>query len=416
MLGQRVSEALEEAGAQDAPPVVGPATRPEFGHYQANGVMGAAKRLGTNPRALAERVLAELDLEGIASRVEIAGPGFINIHLEPAFIAAQLDTGQPLLEPATESMTIVVDYSAPNLAKEMHVGHLRSTIIGDALVRVFTALGHHVIRQNHVGDWGTQFGMLIAHLEEIGANSEQLSDLEMFYQAAKRRFDDDQAFAQRARSQVVALQSGEPDVRAAWRRFIDISLNHCEAIYQRLGVQLTRADVRAESAYNDDLQDIVAQLDDAGLLTRSDGADCVFLDQFTRKDGTPLPVIVRKSDGGYLYATTDLAAIRYRCRTLHADRVLYFVDARQSLHFQQVFAVAAKAGFVTESCELEHHPFGSMLGPDGRPFRTRAGGVVKLTDLLDEARRRAERLVRAKIQISPKRRSALLPRRWGSAP
>jgi arginyl-tRNA synthetase len=278
----------------------------------------------------------------------------------------------------------------------MHVGHLRSTIIGDALVRVFTALGHHVIRQNHVGDWGTQFGMLIAHLDEIGANSEQLADLEVFYQAAKVRFDDDQAFAQRARGQVVALQSGEPEVRAAWQRFIEVSLNHCETIYQRLGVQLTRANVRAESSYNDDLDEIVSQLDDAGLLTRSDGADCVFLDQFTGKDGLPLPVIVRKSDGGYLYATTDLAAARYRCQTLHADRVLYFVDARQSLHFQQVFAVAEKAGFVTESCKLEHHPFGNMLGPDGRPFRTRAGEVIKLADLLDEARQRAEHLVRAK--------------------
>jgi arginyl-tRNA synthetase len=396
LLGQRVSDALVAAGAVDAPPVVGPATRPEFGNYQANGVMGAAKRLGTNPRALAERVLAELDLDGIANRVEIAGPGFINIHLEPGFIAAQLDTEQPLLEPTTSPITVVVDYSAPNLAKEMHVGHLRSTIIGDAVARVFAILGHRVIRQNHVGDWGTQFGMLIAHLEEIGANSDQLADLEVFYQAAKVRFDDDQAFAQRARRQVVALQSGEPAVRAAWQRFIDISLNHCEAIYQRLGVQLTRADVRAESSYNDDLSQIVSQLDDAGLLTRSDGADCVFLDQFTGKDGLPLPVIVRKSDGAYLYATTDLAAARYRCQTLHADRVLYFVDARQSLHFQQVFAVAAKAGFVTESCELEHHPFGSMLGADGRPFRTRAGGVIKLADLLDEARQRAERVVRTK--------------------
>ena len=396
LLGQRVSEALAAAGAVDAPRVVGPATRPEFGNYQANGVMGAAKRLGTNPRALAERVLAELDLDGIANRVEIAGPGFINIHLEPGFIAAQLDTEQPLLDPTTSPITVVVDYSAPNLAKEMHVGHLRSTIIGDAVARVFAVLGHRVIRQNHVGDWGTQFGMLIAHLEEIGANSEQLADLEVFYRAAKVRFDSDQAFAQRARSQVVALQSGEPGVRAAWQRFIDISLNHCETIYQRLGVQLTRDGVRAESSYNDDLSEIVSRLDDAGLLTRSDGADCVFLDQFTGKDGLPLPVIVRKSDGAYLYATTDLAAARYRCQTLHADRVLYFVDARQSLHFQQVFAVAANAGFVTESCKLEHHPFGSMLGPDGRPFRTRAGEVIKLADLLDEARQRAEHLVRAK--------------------
>lgn len=396
LLTRRFADALDAAGAPGAPPIVGPATRPEFGDYQANGIMGAAKRLEAKPRELAARVVDRVDLDGIVHRIEIAGPGFINIHLDPAFIAAQLDASTPALEPVADALTVVVDYSAPNLAKEMHVGHLRSTIIGDAMARVFEALGHRVIRQNHVGDWGTQFGMLIAHLDEVGANSDELADLEVFYQAAKARFDDDPAFAARARARVVALQSGDAEVRAAWQRFIEISLAHCAAVYQRLGVRLTRADVRAESAYNDDLDDIVATLDQRGLLTRSDGAECVFLEEFTGKDGTPLPVIVRKSDGGYLYATTDLAAARYRCRDLRADRVLYFVDARQSLHFQQVFAVAARAALVNPECSLEHHPFGSMLGPDGRPFRTRAGGVVKLVELLDEATLRAQRLVREK--------------------
>ncbi len=396
LLDERVRAAMTAAGVQNPVAVITPAARPEFGDYQANGVMQAAKRIARNPRELAAEVVAKLDLAGIAERVDIAGPGFINIRLGDALLAEAANPATPLLSPVAQAKTMVVDYSAPNLAKEMHVGHLRSTIIGDAVVRVLSESGHRVIRQNHVGDWGTQFGMLLAYLEETGNASEVLTDLEQFYQAAKRRFDADPAFAERARAQVVALQSGDAKTNALWRRFIDISMSHCEAVYSRLGVSLSRADVHAESAYNDDLADIVRALDDAGLLTISEGAKCVFLDEFNAKEGTPQPVIVQKSDGGYLYSTTDLAAVRYRSKTLHADRVLYFVDARQSLHFRQIFAVARRAGFVAPNTTLEHHPFGVMLGKDGRPFRSRDGGLVKLVELLDEAQQRAYELVTSK--------------------
>ncbi len=401
LLDERIRTAMTAAGVSDAVAVITPAARPEFGDYQANGVMQAAKRIGRNPRELATAVVAKLDLDGIAEHVDIAGPGFINIRLSNTLLADAADPATPLLSAVATPKTMVVDYSAPNLAKEMHVGHLRSTIIGDAVVRVLSDCGHRVIRQNHVGDWGTQFGMLLAYLEETGNASEVLTDLEQFYQAAKRRFDADPTFAERARAQVVALQSGDAKTNALWHRFIDISMSHCEAVYTLLGVSLTRSDVHAESAYNADLADVVRALDDAGLLTISDGAKCVFLDEFKAKDGTPQPVIVQKSDGGYLYSTTDLAAVRYRSRTLHADRVLYFVDARQSLHFRQIFAVARRAGFTDANTSLEHHPFGVMLGKDGRPFRSRDGGLVKLVDLLEEAQQRAYELVTAKNAALP---------------
>jgi arginyl-tRNA synthetase len=287
----------------------------------------------------------------------------------------------------------VVDYSSPNLAKEMHVGHLRSTIIGDAIARVLEALGHTVIRQNHVGDWGTQFGMLLTYLEETGADADALHDLESFYRDAKARFDSDPSFADRSRETVVRLQSGEALARRAWQRFIDISLSHCQAVYDRLGVLLRPADVRAESAYNDALPRVVESLTAQGLAVPSDGATCVFLEEFVGKDGEPLPVIVQKSDGGFLYATTDLAAVQFRNEALAANRVLYLTDARQALHFRQIFAVARRAGFAPPELSLEHLPFGAMLGKDGRPFKTRAGTVVKLIELLDEAESRALALV-----------------------
>lgn len=396
LLAERVTQAFEQVGLAGAPPVIQLAAKPEFGDYQANGVMGAAKRLGENPRVVAQRVVDALDLEGIASDVSIAGPGFINVTFAPDFLAARLaaDSTLAIIEP----QRVVVDYSSPNLAKEMHVGHLRSTIIGDAVARVLEALGHTVIRQNHVGDWGTQFGMLLCYVEESGAgdNSSVLADLEDFYRAAKKRFDEDADFAERARQRVVDLQSGEEEARVQWQRFIDISLAHCQAVYDRLGVKLSRTDVHAESAYNDELDHTIELLKDAGILTESDGALCVFLDDFKGKDGTPLPVIVQKSDGGYLYATTDLAAVRYRQDNLKADRVLVFTDTRQALHFKQVFAVARAAGFASESISLEHMPFGAMLGADGKPFKTRAGGVVRLAALLDEAVDRAADLVAQK--------------------
>lgn len=405
LLDMHVSQALSEAGAPEgSPAIIKPSARPEHGDYQANGIMGAAKKLKTNPRSLATTVLEKLDLSEFADKIEIAGPGFLNIHLKKQWLSSQLQTtlGAETLgiEAVKTPLTLVVDYSGPNLAKEMHVGHLRSTIIGDAVARTLSFQGHTVIRQNHVGDWGTQFGMLIAYMVENQgqkqALSMQLSDLESFYRAAKQRFDQDPDFAITAREYVVKLQSGDPACLELWQQFINVSIQHCEAIYQQLNVQLSREDIKPESAYNNDLPAVLKNLNETGLLTEDQGAQCVFLDAFKGKDDQALPLIVQKSDGGYLYATTDLAALRYRNSDLQADRVLYFVDARQSLHFQQVFAVARKANFVSESMSLEHMPFGTMLGNDGKPFKTRTGGTVKLVDLLREAEQRAFDLVTAK--------------------
>jgi arginyl-tRNA synthetase len=400
-LSTRLQAAMRAAGVpDDCQPLVTQSTRPQFGDYQANGAMGAAKKMRTNPRALAEAIIAKLDPGEEIEKLEIAGPGFINIHLATAWLGDRLTAviddprlGIAAVDPA---QTIVVDYSSPNLAKEMHVGHLRSTIIGDALARLLEHLGHQVIRQNHVGDWGTQFGMLIAHLEDREAETAAdtaLADLEVFYREAKGRFDDEPGFADRARDYVVRLQSGDARCLALWQEFIDISIHHSEAIYDRLNVTLTRADIRAESAYNDDLPVIVDTLRAQGLAVEDQGALVVFLDEMADKEGNPLPVIIQKSDGGYLYATTDLAALRYRCHQLGVDRILYFIDARQSLHMQQVFAVGHRAGFAAAETSLEHHPFGTMMGEDGKPFKTRAGGTVKLAELLDEAVARAAQLV-----------------------
>ena len=402
LLDLRFSAALAAVGCVGAPAVVQPSGRPEFGDYQANGMMGAAKARKMNPRQLAEQVMAVLDLVGIANKIEIAGPGFINITLAPEFLAQRLMAAlgrEDLAVPHPVSECVVVDYSSPNLAKEMHVGHLRSTIIGDALARVTRFLGHKVIAQNHVGDWGTQFGMLTAFLiesERAGAEPLALNDLEDFYRRAKLRFDEDPAFADRARDYVVKLQGGDAQVNALWQRFLDVSLHHCEVVYAKLGVGLERADVRGESAYNDDLAVVVADLQAKALAVESAGAQVVFLDEFKGKDGNPAAFIVRKQDGGYLYATTDLAAVRYRVAQLQADRVLYVVDARQSLHFQQLFSLSRKAGYATESTRLEHVGFGVMLGEDGKPFKTRSGGTVKLVELLDEAEERAFAVVSEK--------------------
>jgi len=405
LLDSRVRAALAAAGCEGAPAVVAPAGRPEFGDYQANGVMGAAKVRKMNPRALAEQVITHLDLAGIASKVEIAGPGFINITLAPEYLAAlatEALADERLAVPQIAAQRVVIDYSGPNLAKEMHVGHLRSTIIGDALARVLRFLGHTVIAQNHVGDWGTQFGMLTAYLIEAEQGGDvALSDLEDFYRRAKQRFDEDAAFADTAREYVVKLQGGDAQVNALWRKFLDISLHHCEAVYERLGVALTRDDVRGESFYNDDLPVVVADLQEKGLAVESEGAQVVFLDEFRNKDGEAQAYIVRKQDGGYLYATSDLAAIRYRIGTLHADRILYVVDARQALHFQQLFTLSRKAGFVSDATKLEHVGFGVMLGDDGKPFKTRSGTTVKLVDLLQEAEERAFALVSEKNADMP---------------
>ncbi len=370
------------------------------GDFASNIAMMLAKPAGMKPRDLAEKLIAALPADEQVSKVEIAGPGFLNFFQNTQALAARLDAAladpQLSVRKAGPAQRVVVDLSAPNLAKEMHVGHLRSTIIGDGVANVLGFLGDTVIRQNHVGDWGTQFGMLLAYLQEKPATSDELSDLENFYRAAKQRFDESEEFAERARGLVVKLQGGDAECLALWKRFNEISLSHCQKTYERLNVNLTPADVMGESAYNDDLANVVSDLKAAGLLVESNGALCVFLEEFRTAEDTPLPVIVQKAGGGYLYATTDLAAIRYRSKVLKADRALYFVDQRQALHFQQVFEVARRAGFVHEGMQLEHMGFGTMNGADGRPFKTRDGGTVKLIDLLDEAEERAYTLVKEK--------------------
>jgi arginyl-tRNA synthetase len=406
LLKARVQDALAAAGCADAAANVQPAGRPEHGDYQANGIMAAAKSRKLNPRLLAQTVVDRLDLEGIASHVEIAGPGFINMTIAPEYLerwmTKALSDNDGLAVPhlaGDAAQCIVIDYSSPNLAKEMHVGHLRSTVIGDALARVLRFVGHKVVAQNHVGDWGTQFGMLTASMDEAGtdgASNVALADLEVFYRNAKKRFDEDPTFANRARDYVVKLQRGDSRVLELWKSFLDISMTHCEEIYRQLNVGLTRADVRGESAYNEDLPVVVADLKAKGLAVTSEGAQVVFLSEFSSKDGEPAAYIVQKQDGGYLYSTTDLAATRYRARSLGADRVLYVVDARQKLHFQQLFSVARKAGYVPSEIQLEHVGFGVILGDDGKPFKTRSGDTVKLAELLAEATQRAFTLVSGK--------------------
>lgn len=397
----RFKAALVAIGApEDAPAPLAKSTRPEFGEYQFNGAMALAKMLKQKPRDIAEKIVAAVDLQGIADKLEIAGPGFINVHLNAEFMAKQLEIAQqdPRLGIEQETAkTIVVDYSSPNLAKEMHVGHLRSTIIGDAVAKTLEFMGHNVIRQNHMGDWGTQFGMLLAHLNDKLAADEvaetALADLEDFYREAKVRFDNEEGFADRAREYVVKLQSGDENCLTLWQQFIDVSITHSEEVYEKLNVSLTRDDIMGESAYNADLQNTLDELKAKNIAVEDQGAQVVFIEELADKEGNPAVYIVQKSGGGFLYSSTDQAAIRYRCGKLGADRTLIFTDARQALHFKQTEIVARKAGFINEHQTYEHCPFGMMLGQDGKPFKTRSGGTVKLADLLDEAVERAQTLM-----------------------
>lgn len=369
------------------------------GDFACNIAMILAKQAKLKPRDLAAQIVAAIPTNEQISKIEIAGPGFLNFFQNTQALADRLETA--LADPhltvskTTQNQRLVIDLSSPNLAKEMHVGHLRSTIIGDAVARVAEYLGDTVIRQNHVGDWGTQFGMLLAYMEENPTAAEsELSDLENFYRIAKKRFDDSSEFATKAREMVVKLQAGDEKCLILWKKFNDISLGHCQQVYDRLDVKLNRTDVRGESAYNDDLPLIIEQLKAHNMLTTSDGAQCIFLEGFKNKEGEPLGMIVQKADGGYLYATTDLAAIRYRNNELKADRCLYFVDQRQSLHFDMLFAAARQAGFARPELMLEHMGFGTMNGEDGKPFKTRNGGVVKLVDLINEAEEKAYSLAK----------------------
>ena len=404
LLSERFHQAMIKAGIDESlSPHLAPSKNTKFGDYQANGAMAAAKALKTNPREVAQRILDCAEIDDLAEKIEIAGPGFINIHLNKTWLAKQLKMfhRSPEAQLQTDApQTVVIDYSSPNLAKQMHVGHLRSTIIGDAIARILELQGHTVIRQNHVGDWGTQFGMLIAELENQMSTGESaqlaLQDLEVFYQQAKQHFDESEEFANTAREYVVKLQSGDEKILALWEQFKTISLQHSQEIYEQLNVTLRAEDVRGESAYNDDLQPIVDELKNQGFAVEDDGATIAFLEELADKEGKPSPMIIQKQGGGFLYATTDLATLRYRAHTLNADRALYFIDARQSLHMKQVFTLGRKAGYASDHISLEHHAFGTMMGSDGKPFKTRTGGTVKLKDLLDEALERAEVLIAEK--------------------
>ncbi|MGC7559507.1 arginine--tRNA ligase [Pasteurella sp. PK-2025] len=403
ILSHKIQQAMVAAGADtQADALVRQSGKVQFGDYQANGIMAAAKKAGCNPREFAAKVIEQLDLTGIAEKVEIAGPGFINIFLDKKWLAEQVNNAlndEKLGVNTTAAQTVVADYSSPNVAKEMHVGHLRSTIIGDAVVRTLEFLGHHVIRANHVGDWGTQFGMLIAYLEKMeneNASEMELSDLEAFYRAAKEHYDTDAEFAEKARHYVVKLQSGDEYCRAMWKKLVDITMQQNQQNYHRLNVTLTEKDVMGESLYNPMLPSIVEDLKKQGLAVEDEGALVVYLDEFKNKEGEAMGVIVQKKDGGFLYTTTDIAAAKYRYETLHADRALVFSDTRQSQHMQQAWLITRKAGYVPDSFQLEHKNFGMMLGKDGKPFKTRTGGTVKLADLLDEAVERATQLINEK--------------------
>jgi arginyl-tRNA synthetase len=447
ILSERIGAAMAKAtGCQDCAAIVRPATDSRFGDYQANGAMALAKQVKTNPRKLAESVLEHLDLTDICAPPEVAGPGFINLRLRPEYVAANLlriagdETERLGIKPVADPETVVVDFSSPNIAKQMHVGHLRSTIIGDAICRLLEFPGHKVIRQNHIGDWGTQFGMLVQHL--VGNVSTQLgvlvqhlfeqasflkddaelatledaikaipiSDLEEFYRAAKEEFDLDPTFRNQARKRVVELHNHSNAMTTRlWQHIVDESRKHYQPIYTVLGVDLHQKDERGESFYADMLAAVVQELKEKGIARESEGAVCVFPPGFKTKDGEPLPFIIQKSDGAFLYATTDLAALRYRVHELKADRIVYVTDARQIQHFQMLFKVAEMAGWNQrdgKTIVLEHVTFGSVLGENGKPLKTRAGENVKLKDLLDEAVERARAVVEEKNPDLPPEQKA----------
>jgi len=401
ILEERVSAVMAGiAGQGGCAAMVGPATDAKFGDYQANGVMALAKQLKTNPRQLAEQIVEKLDVTDICERPEIAGPGFINFRLKKEFLEKRLleinsDSAGLGIEKTQRTETIVVDFSCPNIAKQMHVGHLRSTIIGDCICRLLEFEGHKVIRQNHIGDWGTQFGMLCALFWEKRKIPQILEDVEAFYRQASERYKTDPKFAERAREATAGLHSGDNRWLTVWRMIVKESKKHFEEVYKKLVIVWPVDSIRGESFYRDMLGDVVKELKEKRLAVESEGAVCVFPEGFKNKEGEALPFIIQKSDGAYLYATTDLAALRYRVRELKADRIIYVTDARQKLHFEMLFAVAKAAGWLKDG-QAFHVTFGSVLGEDGRPLKTREGENVKLKELLDEAVKRARGIVEEK--------------------
>jgi arginyl-tRNA synthetase len=410
LLKERFQQALAATLGSDygdRDPLLVWASNPQFGDYQSNLAMSLAKSLGQSPRAIAEQIVQHLAIADICEPPTIAGPGFINLTLKPAFLEQQLMTMQPDLRlgiaPVKTPQRVIVDYPSPNIAKEMHVGHLRPAVLGECFSRIVEFSGHDVIRISHVGDWGTPFGMLIAYLREAfpealqTTDSLSLGDLSSFYRQAKQRFDSDATFQEMARQAVVQLQAGDPDTLQAWQLVCDLSKRSYRVIYDLLGVSPDILD-RGESFYNPLLPSVIQSLAEAGLLVTDQGAQCVFLDGFTNKDGDPLPLIVQKSDGGYNYATTDLAAIQYRIQNDHAQRLIYTTDVGQSNHFTQVFQVAQRAGWVPTTVELFHAPFGLVLGEGGKKFKTRSGDTVPLQELLEEAIAHARRDLEVRLQ------------------
>ncbi len=417
VLAPRVAAAVELAFGvdyRDADPVLRPS---QHADVQANAALALAKRLGMPPRDAAARIVDHLDLEGICDAVEVSGPGFINLQLSDAWIRGQVEgvAADPRLGvPTVAAQRIPIDYSAPNVAKEMHVAHLRTTVVGDALARTLEHLGHKVIRQNHIGDWGTPFGMLIEHLLAVGQDSAEAqlikTDPNAFYQAARAQFDLDEAFAVQARARVVALQAGDPETMRLWRELVELSKAYFNRLYARLGVTLTDADLAGESTYNDRLAGVCDELEAAGIARVSEGALCVFLDGYTGREGKPLPLIIRKSDGGYGYATTDLATIRYRVSELKADRVVYVIGATQALHLNMVWDTARKAGWLPQDVQPIHVQIGNVLGEDRKILRTRSGAPLRLMALLDEAVARARAVLdEARPDLDEQARVALAP-------
>ena len=414
-LAPRVSAAIERAlGSEFAgeDPVLRPS---QFGDVQANAALALSKRVGRPPRDIAGAIVEELDLTGICRAVEVSGPGFINLVLDEGWISSLVTVmaaDERLGVPVQVPEQIPIDYSAPNVAKEMHVGHLRTTVVGDALARVLEHLGHHVIRQNHIGDWGTPFGMLIEHLLDAGEGSAEArlveSDPNAFYQTARAKFDADEAFAARARARVVLLQGGDRETLRLWGELVELSKHYFNRIYSRLGVTLTDADLAGESIYNADLPGICDELEATGLATMSDGALCVFLDGYLGREGQPVPLIIRKSDGGFGYATTDLATIRHRVTDLHADRVLYVIGAPQALHLNMVWDTARKAGWLPEDVTPIHVQIGNVLGQDRKLLRTRSGAPLRLMELLDEAEAKARSVIdEARPDLDEETRAAI---------
>jgi arginyl-tRNA synthetase len=417
VLAPRVTRAIEDAFGPEYAGTDPVLRASQYADVQVNVALALAKRLGMPSRDVAQRLVDRLDLGDVCDRVEISGPGFVNLTLAAAWIGAEatrIRQDDLVGVPRQPPQRVVIDYSAPNVAKEMHVGHLRTTVVGDALARTLEHLGHEVVRQNHIGDWGTPFGMLIEHLLDVGENSPEAllleSDPNAFYQGARERFDADEAFATRARRRVVDLQAGDDETLRLWAELVELSRHYFNRIYARLGVTLTDDDLAGESTYNDRLASICDELEAAGIATTSEGALCVFLDGYTGREGRPVPLIIRKSDGGYGYGTTDLATIRHRVDELRADRILYVIGAPQGLHLRMVWDTARKAGWLPEGVDPVHVQIGNVLGEDRKLLRTRSGAPLRLMALLDEAVATARAVIdEARPDLDEATRAAVAP-------